>query len=106
MPHILTVSGSLRAASSNTAVLEALKLLAPPAVTVQRYLELDALPAFNPDLESGDLPAPVARLRALIGQPMRLSSRRPNMRAAWRVRSRICSTGWSVRWNFRVSRLA
>jgi NAD(P)H-dependent FMN reductase len=68
LPHILTISGSLRAASSNTAVLEALRLLAPPAVTVRRYLELDALPAFNPDLESGDPPAPVARLRALIGQ--------------------------------------
>ncbi len=69
MPHILTISGSLRAASSNTAVLEALRLLAPPGVTVRRYLELDALPAFNPDLEeSADLPAAVTRLRVLIGQ--------------------------------------
>jgi chromate reductase len=69
LPYILTISGGLRAASSNTAVLEALRLLAPPAVTMERYLELDTLPAFNPDLEEGgDLPAPVARLRALIGQ--------------------------------------
>jgi chromate reductase, NAD(P)H dehydrogenase (quinone) len=43
-------------------------LLAPPDVTVRRYGELDLLPAFNPDLESGALPDPVARLRALIGQ--------------------------------------
>jgi chromate reductase len=65
---ILTISGSLRAGSSNTATLEALALLAPAGVTVWRYDELDALPAFNPDLESSDLPEPVARLRALIGQ--------------------------------------
>jgi len=68
MPLLLTVSGSLRAASSNTAALEALALLAPSGVTVRRYDGLDRLPAFNPDLESGDLPTPVARLRTLIGQ--------------------------------------
>jgi chromate reductase len=68
MPSFLTISGSLRAGSSNTAALEAIALLAPPHVTVRRYHELDILPAFNPDLESGHLPAPVARLRALVGQ--------------------------------------
>ena len=62
MPFFLAISGSLRAGSSNTAALEAIALLAPPYVTVRRYDELDLLPAFNPDLESGDLPAPVARL--------------------------------------------
>jgi chromate reductase len=65
---ILTISGSLRAASSNSAALGALALLAPPGVTVRRYQELEQLPAFNPDLESGDLPDAVARLRNLIGQ--------------------------------------
>jgi NAD(P)H-dependent FMN reductase len=68
LKRILTISGSLRAGSSNSAALEALALLAPAGTTVRSYGELDALPAFNPDLESGDLPAPVARLRALIGQ--------------------------------------
>ncbi len=68
MPHFLTISGSLRAASTNTAALEALALLAPPGITVQRHDELDRLPAFNPDLENGDLPESVARLRGLIGQ--------------------------------------
>ena len=68
MPLFLTISGSLRAASSNTAALEALALLAPPEVTVRRYDGLDRLPAFNPDLESGDLPDEVARLRTLVGQ--------------------------------------
>jgi chromate reductase len=68
MPLFLTISGSLRAASSNTAALKAFALLAPPAVTVRRYGELDRLPAFNPDLESGDLPDAVVRLRTLVGQ--------------------------------------
>ncbi|HEX4506316.1 MAG TPA: NADPH-dependent FMN reductase [Alphaproteobacteria bacterium] len=68
MPFFLTISGSLRAASSNTAALEAFALLAPPRLTVRRYDGLDRLPAFNPDLESGDLPGEVARLRALIGR--------------------------------------
>jgi NAD(P)H-dependent FMN reductase len=68
MPFFLTISGSLRAGSSNTAALEAIALLAPPPVTVRRYDELDRLPAFNPDLESGDLPDSVARLRVLIGE--------------------------------------
>ncbi len=73
MPLLLTISGSLRSASSNTAVLEAIALLAPSGVTVERYCELDALPAFNADLEGVDLegsalPAAVARLRALVGR--------------------------------------
>ena len=68
MLFFLTISGSLRAGSSNAAALEALALLAPPQVAVHRYQELNRLPAFNPDLESGDLPDAVARLRALIGQ--------------------------------------
>jgi NAD(P)H-dependent FMN reductase len=68
MPLFLTISGSLRAASSNTAALEALALLAPPDVAIHRYRELDRLPAFNPDLESGNLPTVVARLRAAVGQ--------------------------------------
>lgn len=68
MPLILTISGSLRAVSSNTAVLEALALLAPPEAAVLRYDALDQLPAFNPDLESGDLPDAVARLRTLVGR--------------------------------------
>ena len=68
MPFLLTISGSLRVASSNTAALEALALLAPPEVTVRRYDELDRLPAFNPDLESGELPDVVGRLRTLIGE--------------------------------------
>lgn len=52
--QILAVSGSLRAISKNTAVLEAARLLAPPRVEITLYSGLDALPHFNPDLDTTD----------------------------------------------------
>ncbi len=65
--RILAISGSLRAASSNTAVLQAVRALAPPDVAVTVYDGLGGLPHFNADLD-GDAPPPaVARLRALVG---------------------------------------
>jgi len=50
--RILTISGSLRASSSNTALLEAAAELAPPDVEVVRYDGLGDLPHCNPDLEA------------------------------------------------------
>ena len=64
--RILTISGSLRAASSNTSVLEALALLAPPGVAVTRYDGLGALPHFNPDDDVAPLPPAVADWRAKV----------------------------------------
>jgi chromate reductase len=64
--RLLAISGSLRAASSNTAVLQAMAALAPAGVTVELYDGLGALPHFNPDLDA-DPPAPVLDLRARIG---------------------------------------
>lgn len=68
--NLLAISGSLRAASSNTTVLQALCALAPAQVTITLYDRLGDLPHFNPDLdgETATLPAPVAALRAQIGQ--------------------------------------
>jgi chromate reductase, NAD(P)H dehydrogenase (quinone) len=64
---ILAISGSLRRGSSNTAVLEAARLLAPDGVDVELYDGLARLPAFDPDVEeSGDLPDEVRHLRARI----------------------------------------
>ena len=37
MPRLLAISGSLRAASSNTAVVEAARALAPPGLEVMVY---------------------------------------------------------------------
>ncbi|MEO7908218.1 MAG: NADPH-dependent FMN reductase [Roseiflexaceae bacterium] len=68
--HILAISGSLRAASSNTTVLLALAALAPAGVTITLYNQLETLPYFNPDHDrEGDTPpASVAELRAQIGR--------------------------------------
>ncbi|MFL5539980.1 MAG: NADPH-dependent FMN reductase [Longimicrobiaceae bacterium] len=65
--RILAISGSLRAASSNTAVVEAARLLAPSGVEVVIYRGLGELPHFNPDVEMGVLPPAVAELRAAVG---------------------------------------
>jgi chromate reductase, NAD(P)H dehydrogenase (quinone) len=68
--HILAISGSLRTGASNTTVLQAAALLAPPGVTITLYDGLGALPHFNPDLDSPDedqLPEIVADLRKQIG---------------------------------------
>ena len=67
MLRFLSVSGSLRAASSNTHVLRAAALLAPQGVTVEHYNELAELPHFNPDLE-GNLPERIVDLRTRVNQ--------------------------------------
>lgn len=62
--RILTISGSLRTASSNTVLLDALATLAPDGVEVVRCDAIGRLPFFNPDLD-GDAPPPeVAAFRA------------------------------------------
>ena len=58
--RILAISGSLRAGSSNSAVLRAAQLLAPPGVEVMLYHGLADLPAFNPDLDQPGAPLPCA----------------------------------------------
>jgi len=65
---VLLVSGSLRAVSSNGAVLDAVAALVPPHVRVARYDGLADLPAFNPDLdgEGAVPPPPVAQWRSAI----------------------------------------
>ncbi len=68
--HLLAISGSLRSGASNTAVLQAMQLLAPPGLTVTLYDALGDLPHFNPDLDTLDgitLPPIVAELRAQVG---------------------------------------
>ena len=65
--RILALSGSLRAASTNTAALEAMVRLAPAGLDVALYRELGALPHFNPDNDRETPPAAVGALRALVG---------------------------------------
>src|SRR5277367_4759640 len=66
--RLLAISGSLRRASTNTAVLEALARLAPEGVKVLVYRDLANLPPFNPDddVEDKPKPEPVETLRALV----------------------------------------
>jgi chromate reductase, NAD(P)H dehydrogenase (quinone) len=64
--HILLISGSLRDGSTNSAVLRTAAAAAPPAVTATLYHDAGRLPIFNPDLDTGPLPGPVAELRAQL----------------------------------------
>src|SRR5690242_6871712 len=62
----VTICGSLRARSSNAALLDAVSLLAPAGVEVQRYDGLASLPPFNPDDDVEPAPAAVRSLRACV----------------------------------------
>lgn len=69
--QILAVSGSLRAASRNRAVLEAAQLLAPAGTRITLDWTLATLPHYNPDLDALDestLPAVAARWRTTVGE--------------------------------------
>jgi chromate reductase, NAD(P)H dehydrogenase (quinone) len=64
--RILAISGSLRRASSNNALVAAVARLAPHLVDVSIYRELEMLPPFNPDLDRDEAPAAVSRFRAAL----------------------------------------
>ena len=64
--RILGISGSLRAASSNTRLLQACVELAPKGVQVQLYDGLAKLQHFNADLDTETPPPEVAALREQI----------------------------------------
>ncbi len=63
---ILLVSGSLRARSTNTAVVRTAKLVAPAPIVASIYEGLADLPHFNPDRDVAPLPPAVAELRQQI----------------------------------------
>jgi chromate reductase, NAD(P)H dehydrogenase (quinone) len=64
--RILGISGSLRAASYNTALLRAAAELAPAEVEVELYQDLEALPPYNEDRDTDAPPVEVQRLREQI----------------------------------------
>jgi chromate reductase len=66
--RVLLVSGSLRAMSTNTALLRTARTVAPGAVEAVLYDGLGTLPHFNPDddPDGGPVHAAVADLRAQI----------------------------------------
>jgi chromate reductase len=63
--HLLALSGSLRAASSNSALLESAAALAPAGVTISISRLIPDLPHFSPDLEP-QLPAAARAFRAEV----------------------------------------
>jgi NAD(P)H-dependent FMN reductase len=66
MIRILGISGSLRAASSNTRLLQACVELAPEGVEVHLYAGLGTLPHFNADLDTETPPPEVAAFREQV----------------------------------------
>lgn len=65
--HMVAISGSLRAESSNKALLQAVIALAPEGTDIILYPSVGDLPHYNPDLERA-LPAVVSDFRAQIGR--------------------------------------
>ena len=63
--RILAISGSLRSASLNTALLRACTRLAPPTIQITLFRDLGELPLFNPDIEATN-PDSVGQLRRQI----------------------------------------
>jgi chromate reductase len=66
--YLLLICGSVRAGSTNAAVLRTAGLLAPAGVAVSDYDELAVLPHFNPDHDGERLPDAAARLRRRLGE--------------------------------------
>ncbi len=65
--NVLAIPGSLRATSSNAALLRAAARVAPPGTAITLYDGLGELPHFSPDLDVDPIPPAVAALRAQIG---------------------------------------
>jgi NAD(P)H-dependent FMN reductase len=65
--QILAISGSLRAASTNTVLLNAAAALAPENLKIIVYAGLADLPHFNPDLDN-DAPEAVKNFRSQLAK--------------------------------------
>jgi chromate reductase, NAD(P)H dehydrogenase (quinone) len=64
--HVLAISGSLRAVSSNSTLLRAAARLAPTGLQIELFEGLGELPHYNPDLEDAP-PTSVIQFRRRIG---------------------------------------
>jgi chromate reductase len=61
--RFLAISGSLRSASSNTGILQAIASVSPAGVEIVLFRGLVEIPAFNPDLDFEPGPPPVEFFR-------------------------------------------
>lgn len=66
--HLLALSGSLRAASTNTALLQALAAAAPPPFVVTVFDGLAQIPLFSPDREGDATPRQVLAFARAVAQ--------------------------------------
>jgi NAD(P)H-dependent FMN reductase len=66
MTTILAISGSLRGASVNSALIQALRRVAPAGIEVSIYDRLDHLPFFNPDQDLDAPSSAVGHFRAAL----------------------------------------
>ena len=65
--RIVALSGSLQERSSNAALLDAARSLAPDDMTVVISDAVRRVPLFNPDLDQPPQPVPVQRFRHAVG---------------------------------------
>ena len=63
---VIAIAGSLRRDSLNRRLLEAAAAHAPPSLSIRLFRDLADIPLFNEDLEHGDGPDGVVRLREAI----------------------------------------
>jgi chromate reductase, NAD(P)H dehydrogenase (quinone) len=63
---LLLLNGSVRAGSTNDAVLRTVEQVAGPDVGIVRFVDMVKLPHFNPDDDHDPLPGPVLELRGAI----------------------------------------
>jgi chromate reductase len=66
--RVLAISGSLRAASHNTALLRHVAERAPEGVEVELYDGLESLPPYNEDRDTDVPPAAVAEMRREVAE--------------------------------------
>jgi chromate reductase len=66
--RVLAISGSLRAASHNTALLRHAAERAPEGVEVELYAALESLPPYNEDRDTEFPPAAVAEMRQRVAE--------------------------------------
>jgi chromate reductase, NAD(P)H dehydrogenase (quinone) len=66
MTSVLAISGSLRAGSFNSMLINAARKLAPSEMAIEVYEGIGGIPPYNGELDSPEPPAPVADLRARI----------------------------------------
>ncbi len=64
--NVFAIAGSLRASSSNVALVQAIAELAPSGITVTTFNALGELPLFSPDVDTSEPPPVVARFREQI----------------------------------------